>query len=448
MSALSLPTTIRHRHVFDLSWPIMVSMLSYTAMTVADSIYIGQLGMTPLAAIGISTSLIYAGTAFGMGLLSGMRVAVAKATGADAHDLGRAYTWQGLWIALALGVVVAAFAPIGPWAFGWMGASDAVIPLASAYFGIRTLAAPLAFSSVALASYFQARGETKITMVAAVVANVVNIAVDPILIFGLGPIPAMGIHGAALATVLGMVFEIAILGGVAFRRLRTHMVFPDRDLLRPIWRVGAPMGLERLLDVGSFVLFASLLARAGEIHLAAHVIVVRIAMVSFLPGFAVAEASGVLVGQSLGAKRPHQAREAHRSATHLSMALMGVCGVLFVAMPDPLIRLFGAGPEVMEIARQLLMLAAVIQLFDALAMVALGSLSGAGDTAFVAKITVFASWVIKIPIAVTLITYADLGALGAWLGLAAEILFLAAAGCWRIRGDTWLESGEVEAPTA
>ena len=365
MSATSLPAKIGHRHVFDLSWPIMVSMLSYTAMTVADSIYVGQLGRTPLAAIGLSTSLIFAGTAFGMGLLSGMRVAVAKTTGAEDHALGRRYAWQGLWIAVTLGVVVSAFAPIGPWAFALMGASAEVNPLASAYFGIRTLAAPLAFVSVALASYFQARGETKITMVAAVSANVLNIAVDPVLIFGLGPIPAMGIHGAALATVLGMALEITILAWVASSRLRAEFVLPRADLLGPIWRVGAPIGLERLLDVGSFVLFAALLARAGEAHLAAHVIVVRIAMVSFLPGYAIAEASGVLVGQSIGAKRPTQAREAHRSATHLSLGLMGLCGVVFVAMPDPLIRIFGADAMVMEIARQVLLLAAFIQLFDA-----------------------------------------------------------------------------------
>ncbi len=419
----------------------MVSMLSYTAMTVADSIYVGQLGTTPLAAIGISTSLIFVGTAFGMGLLSGMRVAVAKSTGAGDHELGRRFLWQGLWIAASLGLCVAALAPLGPQAFRLMGASEAINPLASAYFGIRTLAAPMAFTSVALASYFQARGETKITMVAAVAANVVNIAVDPVLIFGVGPIPAMGIHGAALATVLGLGLEVLILGGVAYRRLRQSVVLPRMALLRPIWSVGAPIGLERLLDVGSFVLFASLLAHSGEIHLAAHVIVVRIAMVSFLPGYAVAEASGVLVGQSLGAQRPAAAREAHRAATHLALGLMLVGGMIFVAIPDQLIGVFGADATVMEIARQVLMLAALIQLFDALAMVALGSLSGAGDSRFVAVITVFAAWVVKIPLAVVLILYADLGALGAWLGIAAEIVFLAAVGCWRIRGAAWLEHG-------
>jgi len=422
----------------------MVSMLSYTAMTVADSIYVGQLGTRPLAAIGISTSLIFAGTAFGMGLLSGMRVAVAKATGAEEHELARRFAWQGLWIAVTLGFFVAMFAPIGPWAFALMGASEEVAPLASAYFGIRTLAAPIAFTSVALASYFQARGETRIPMVAAVAANFVNIAIDPILIFGVGPVPAMGIHGAALATVLALVLEVSVLIWVASGRLRNSFVLPSVELLRPIWRVGAPMGLERMMDVGAFVLFASLLARSGEIHLAAHVIVVRIAMVSFLPGYAIAEASGVLVGQSMGARRPTAAREAHRAATHMALVLMVACGVLFVAMPDPLIGVFGAEPAVMEIARQVLMLAAFIQLFDAFAMVALGSLGGAGDTRFVAVITVFAAWVIKIPLAVVLIVYADLGALGAWLGIAVEILFLAVVACWRVRGATWLEHDSEE----
>ncbi len=154
MGAHALPGRIGVRAVLALSWPICVSMLSYTAMTVADSIFVGRLGTAPLAALGLAASAIHAGTAFGHGLIGGMRVHVARSTGANQPAEAGAYGWQGLWIALGMGAAVALAAPAGPWIFACMGGSDEVSALASRYYAIRTGAAPAVFLFVALSAWF------------------------------------------------------------------------------------------------------------------------------------------------------------------------------------------------------------------------------------------------------------------------------------------------------
>jgi multidrug resistance protein, MATE family len=428
---------LRHRDVLGLAWPIVVSMLSVTAMTVVDTIYVGRLGTPELAAIGVSTSVVYLVTAFGSGLLAGARVHVARATGADRVELAGGYAWSGVWLALGMGLLVALTAAVGPVVFPWMGASERVVPLASAYFGARTLGAPVSFVFQALTVGFQGRGDTRTPMVAIVAANAANILLDPLLIFGFGPVPGLGIVGAAVATVIGVALGVAIL------LVRAPAVLgpcraPAMSWLRDVWDVGSPLGVSQLLDVASFVVFASLLATTGDAHLAAHVVVVRIIMIAFMPCHAIGEAVGVLVGHSLGAARPERAREALRLGTVQAVSLMVGMGVVYVALPDALIGVFRALPEVHALARSVLLLYASFQVIDAVATVVFGALGGAGDTRFVMRVSVFAAWTVKLPVSLALVLGGDLGVLGAWLGIAAEIGFLAAVGTWRARGSGWL----------
>jgi MATE family multidrug resistance protein len=439
MQARALPARIGIRSVLDLAWPICISMLSYTAMTVADSIFVGRLGTAPLAAIGISAAVIHSVTAFGHGLIGGMRVSVARCTGARRPDEARVYAWQGLWVAAVIGVACMAMAPIGPWIFPMMGATAEVSSLASDYYAIRTLSAPLMFGFVALEAWFQGRGNTRVPMYANVAANALNIALDPILIFGWGPVPAMGMEGAAIATAIAWGFGGSILAIATGRELLAAVSGPSRSHLVQIWRIGAPTGLQHILNVLSFGVFVSLLAFAGDVHLAAHVVAVRIAMVSFLPGYAIGEASGVLVGHALGANKPELARQANRSATILALILMAACGLVFVLLPGPLVGVFGTEPSVASIARTTLLVAAALQIIDAIATVALGSLAGAGDTRFVMVVTVAATWGIQVPVAAAMVLGAGLGAPGAWIGITTEVAVLAVICVARVRGTSWLE---------
>ena len=444
-SVLNQP--IGHRAVFRLAWPILISMLSYTAMTVADSLFVAQLGTAPLAAVGLAATGAYLLNAFPLGLMGGARVQIAQATGADEHDRARALAWQALWLAFALGLAVAALVPLaGPY-LALLGASDALSEHGTSYLQVRILSAPLVFGMFALQAWYQGRGDTRTPMVAVLIANALNIALDPVFIFGwtvpgLFAVPSYGVAGAAIATAIALATQNLVLWIPALSTLVARPIGLRRALTARIWRTGLPMGTNYVLDVLSFVVFSALLASVGDDHLAAHVIVIRILMVSFLPGHAIGEAAGVLVGQAVGANRPDQARRAWWAATQQAVGGMALCGLAFLLVPDVLVAGFRAEPAVARIAIDVLALGALIQVFDAVAMVAFGALNGAGDTRFTMVFNLLVNWLGKVPVSVLGVLVLEWGAYGAWLGIAAEVLLIALIGVARVRGTSWLTHGD------
>jgi multidrug resistance protein, MATE family len=427
-----------HREVFALAWPIMVTHLSYTAMSVADSIFVGRLGTTELAAVGVAWPTAGLPICGGIGVLAGVKILAAKATGKGDHKLADRLAWQGLWLAVALGFVASLTACTGPWLFSALGCTPEVAAEAATFFGIRVAIAPIVFIRFACAYWLNARGDTRTPMVTGVFSNILNVLLDPLLIFGWGPVPGLGVAGAAITTAFALTVEACLLVWRIYPFLRVSDWRPDLALLKDALRLGVPVGTQEVLEVASWVFFVSVLARVGDLDLAAHVIAVRINCVSFLPGYALGEAASVLVGQALGAGRPDGARRAWASATRMALGVMCACGVVFFLFPDPLIAVFGASPEVVEETRQVLYIAALFQVFDAIATVGLCTLSGAGDTRFVMVISVAAAWVLKIPAATYLAVGMGHGASGAWAGLTLEILFVAGAVLLRIRGGRWL----------
>jgi multidrug resistance protein, MATE family len=434
----TLPERIDGRVVLRLAWPLMVSMLSYTAIGVVDTVFVGRLGTSALAAVGLATVAAHLLTSFWMGVLAGARVAVSQRWGADDRDGARRVARAALLMALVVGAVLSVLgAHSGP-LLGLLGANAEISRLGEGYLSFRMLGAPGILAAFAWGAWFQGQGDTRTPMRATLLSNVVNIVLDPIFIYGWGPVPAMGVEGAALATAIAFITNATLLGwaaggGLAGARAR----WAD---WREMWRLGAPLGIRYLLEVASFVLFAGVLARVGEVALAAHVVVVRVMSVSFLPGHAVGEAAGVLVGQAVGAGRPALARQAWRSSVVLALSIMGGCGLAFLAAPALMLAPFGLSPEVARVAVQVLRVGAALQLFDAVAMVGLGVLNGAGDTRFGMRAAVACAWLVKLPVGLALALGLGWGAVGAWVGLTAEVMVLALLCVVRIRGGAWLAS--------
>ena len=437
MAAHSEDSSIGVRTVAGLAWPIMISTLSYTAMSVTDTVYVARLGTVPLAGLGLGVILSFLIQSFGIGLLGGAKVAIAQRTGASAHDRARALAWQGIWLAVCLGILVAPASFLQVGFFRAFGADPLVASQAHAFFAVRISGAGLMFGITAISGWFQGRGDTRTPMVATLLANLLNVFLDPLFIFGLLSAPRLGIAGAALATLLGQAAGLALLIIRARASLRAGERRLQPALLGEIWRLGAPIGFRQVLGMGSFAALSALLASAGTAELAAHILAIRLISVSFMPGYAISDAVGVLVGQAVGAGRPVQAREALRAGRGLGMAVMAVFGVVFLLQPDPLVAIFGAGEEVAPIARQLLAVAAFFQVLDAVAMVGLGALNGAGDTRFAMAATVLPAWGITVPLTWLAVRLGG-GAVGGWLALTVEIAVLAGLVLYRTSGDAWL----------
>lgn len=438
----TLPERVGVREVSRLAWPICVSMLSYTAMIVADSIFVGWLGTAELAAMGLAAPAVFLVFALGLGVVRGTKVVVSQRTGAGDEVAVQRALFQALWLGLLLGLPVVLTAGLGPFLFSAMGGSEEVVPHATTYFAARALGAPLTFLGVGLAGWFEGRGDTHTPMKINVLANAVNIALDPLFIFGWGPVAAYGVAGAAWSTVAAQALSFVLYAAVAWRRVDRRVPrSPSRRLLGAIVRVGLPMGSRGFLELIAWNVFVSLLARVGEAHLAAHVVVLRIVSVSFLPGYAIGEAGAVLVGQALGARRPEIAVQAWKASTRLAVGVMLACAVVFVVAPRVLVTPFGVEPAVLELSVTLLAIASLFQVFDAVAMAGQGALNGAGDTRFVMLSSVAVSWLWVLPMGFVAIGLLDGGAVGAWLVLTGELTLLSVVTGLRLRSGRWLEVG-------
>jgi len=436
---------ITNRRLISLAFPIMISMLSYTAMSVVDTIFIGHLGTVPLAGIGLASTLIFFVHSFGRGLLSGAKVSISQHIGAGDHKNAKSIAWQSVWLALGLGTIVALTGLIPEGCFLLFGISPEIAEQAYLYFSVRVLGAPIGLLLFALNSWFQGTGDMKTPMKATLIANGVNILCDPLLIFGWGPIPAFGIAGAAMATLIGLLLGMLWVVVHAYPDLIHSCRKLNKGNLEKIWVLGLPIAVRYILEVGSYVIFSMMLAQIGAVELAAHVIVVRITSVSFLPGYAISDAAGIIVGQAVGASQPQIVRKVWKKACHCALVFMTLCGVVFWIYPAPLLGVFGADSETLRIGTSLLLIGAAFQLFDAIAMVTLLTLNGAGDTRFTLWISVAATWLIKLPVGYLLAVQFGLGAIGAWCGLFLEIIVLSVGCYWRFTSKKWLED-RIEVP--
>ena len=180
-------------------------------------------------------------------------------------------------------------------------------------------------------------------------------------------------------------------------------------------------------------------ARLGDAALAAHVMVIRIVGISFLPGLAVSEAVGVLVGLAIGARRMGLLDDICRAGVILSVGLMLFWTLAFSVRPELFLAPFGPPEEVAALALGVLMVAASFQVFDGVAIVVWGALTGAGDTRFTLRASAVTAWTIKLPLGWFCAMPMGMGLVGAWMGIGAEILVLMGVGMWRLRNRSWLE---------
>ena len=417
-----------------MAWPLAVGMLSNTLMGVVDTLLMGQVGTAAQAGVGLATTLFFFFLSFFLGMSTGPQSLVAAANGA--RDDLRVKMAGGAGILLSLVSAAAAvclLAMLYKPLLGWVVNDAAVVQNTSDYIRIRLFGMPFSIMYIGLLCGVQGLGDTRSRMMVSLAANGLNIVLDFVLIFGCGPIPRLEASGAAIATVLSMVLAFALMGR-RYLRLLSRPVMPSAEVVFSSVKVGLPSGMERLMGVFAFVVISLVLARIGAVHLAAFEIVLNIISVSFLPGFSIGEAGGILVGRYLGAGKNEAAGRSLHSARTMAVALMSACGVLFAIRGDWLASFFTIDPEVARIAGVLMIYAAIFQVFDALTMVHICALRGAGDTRFSLAVTTVASWGLTVPLTLFFALHLDWGAPGAFLAMTLELIALASITGWRVRG--------------
>lgn len=435
----------RHRILLELAnlarlaIPLSVASAGQATMGLVDAAVCGRAGAVALAGTGLGNALFFAAAIFAMGLTMGLDPLVSQAFGAGDLRAARRLVWQGSWLALAAGVLVAVPLAFAPLALEPLGIGHAVAREASRFLWARLPGLPPLLFFYAAKSYLQGLGLTRAVVLSTVLANALNFLLDLLLVFGgaslpawAGPlrdIPPLGAGGSALGTTIvtfaqGLVLAIAVRqvsvpGGPAGLRA------PARRELAQAVRVGVPIGLHMGAEVGIFALVGFLAGRLGQAPLAAHEIAISLAATTFTVALGIGNAASVRVGWAVGARDTPAARRAGLTAFAAGGGVMSLSALAFLAFPHGLSRLMTDDAAVVAVAAPLLRVAAAFQVFDGIQAVGAGVLRGAGDTRYTFAANMVGHWLFGLPVALAAGLFGGLGVTGLWWGLAAGLAAVA-----------------------
>jgi MATE family, multidrug efflux pump len=431
------------REVFILAYPVVLTQLSTTTMGAVDSIMVGRLGATELAAVGFAGIWIWTLFSLLFGTASGVQTFVSQAHGAGRPGECGYWMWQASYAvvptAVLLGFVYAA--AIEP---AWRLAvpSDALRTTALHYFWARLPGETLFAVSMLAISFFRGLGDTRTPLYITLAANVLNIVLDYGLIFGRLGMPQLGVTGAGVATSLAQVMAASALvwrlGRAAPRRhFKTAWHAPDLSAIRRFLRTGAPIGGQWFFDMLAFALFTTLVARMGDDEMAASQALIVLLSFTYMQAIGISAGASTLVGRYIGARSIAAARRAYRSAMILTGAVSSIVATLFVTLPTTLLRLFVDDTKVLAIGLPLIWLGAVFQFFDGAVIVSEGALRGAGDTRWPFVMQSLLNWVFFLPLAYLLAVTFRLGLMGAWIAELSYMVLLALLLIWRFETGAW-----------
>jgi len=447
--------SVKHtREILSIGTPTIVAMLAHTLMWSVDAALLGHVGSTELAAAGLAGILVWTLFCTCNNLSRVTNTFVSQANGrGDKHAIAD-YTWQGIYISLAAGIVLTLAGIYRDVALGWTGAPEPVRNLASIYIYYRLYSAAGTQLILCLSGYFQGRKRVWLPTHVMVFANVVNIALDFILIFGspacsfagisIPEIPAMGIKGAAIATSvsvwLGAVVMIYLVFSEKKARADYSIQVPRYPSLRRIldmcW-VGLPSAVENFQDMLSFLFFTALVSHVGTVALAANQILIQILSLSFMPLYGLSVAGTIVLGNYLGERAPQKAEARGRTIYTLCISYSLVMSVVILLFGEQLFSIYTDDPEVYAFARDLMWVAAVFQVFDGLRMVSHGLLSGGGDTRIPMIISILFLWLLMVPGAYLGMTCWGWGLVSAWTYFTFCYLFISGAMILRYRQGVW-----------
>ncbi|MBN1943802.1 MAG: MATE family efflux transporter [Phycisphaerae bacterium] len=445
--------------VLALAWPASLSMLSHTVMMFFDGIMVASIGPDPLGAqfVGGITSFIPA--AFMFGVLTVVNTYVSQNLGAGRLERCGQYAWAGLTVALCFALLAQLLSIPAGAAMRAFGHGPRVAALEAMYFRYMLLnLIPMLMSKV-LEQFFYGLGRSNVVLLSSFLANAVNIFANWVLIYGHWGLPAMGLEGAAVGTVLGTLVMLGVLAAMFLSR-RTHRRYATRragDMkLREcgeILRIGWPAGVQFCADVLAWgMITAFLIGKFGMDHLAANTTAIRYMSLSFMPAVGIGIATTALVGRYIGESRPDLALRRVRAALIAAVGYMGLCGLFFFLFRHELVRFYiSIAPSdvasaeiaarvdsITHIGARLLLCAAIFQVFDAAAIIYNGALRGAGDTFWPMVTTIALCWLLQVGGGFTIVhNFPGLTSLGPWISASAFIVALSVVFCWRFESGQW-----------
>jgi putative MATE family efflux protein len=445
-SSLDYTTAPIGRAIVMLAVPMVMEMAMESIFVVADVFWVAHLGADAVATVGLTESLLTMIYTIAMGLSIGATALVARRMGEhDPESAARAAAQAillGFAVAAAIGVAGAWHAPA---LLRTMGASDQVVETGSGFTRVMLGGNVTIVLLFLINAVFRGAGDAAIAMRVLWLGNVINIVLGPCFIFGLGPFPALGVTGAAVATNIGrgtaVVYQLVTLARHRGRvRIAARHLRLEPATMASVVRLSGAGTLQILIGTASYVGLIRILSGFGSAALAGYTIGIRVIVFALLPSYGISNAAATMVGQNLGARRPDRAEQAVWTAAFYNVLFLGTIGTAFVLFAPSIVSVFTDDAAVRPFAIGCLRIVSLGFVFFAYGMVLTQSFNGAGDTWTPTLINLGVFWLWEIPLAWVLSRHAGLGAPGVFVALAVAYSSLAIVSVVLFRRGRWKEA--------
>lgn len=443
------------RALFSLAVPIVFANLLQTAYQLIDTFWVGRLGASAVAAVSLSFPVIFFLISLGLGLAVAGTILVAQYQGRGDTAMVNRVSAQALIGVVAISLVLAVLGFIGArGVVAFLGAAEDVLPLATLYLRVSFVGLPFLFAYVIFQSLMRGVGDARTPLLIVTGTVALNFVLDPLFILGWGPVPGMGVSGAALATVitqgLAAIVGLAMLfsGGYGIRLVRAHLV-PDFALIWRLLKLGLPAAVEQSTRALGLMLMTVLVAGFGTITLAAYGIGTRMLSFVIIPALGLSQASSALIGQNIGAQRIDRAEHTAWLSAAIGFVLLSLVGVLTFIFARPIVALFVPdAPAVIETGSLFVRITALAYGVIGAQIVLTGAFRGSGNTLIAMAIALVSQWMLQFPIAWLLAERSGLGATGIWIAYPIQNVITALiVVIWFSRG-TWKHRSVIEAPAS
>ncbi|NQZ78325.1 MAG: MATE family efflux transporter [Ekhidna sp.] len=418
------------RKNITLSLPVIIGQLGHIMVGVSDSIMVGRIGVIPLAAA------TFAGTIYHILMLFGIGVSYAitpKVAATDIRDKSKLllFLQNGFFMNLGLGLILFALGYFASHFLDFFGQEEPVAKAAKPYLVIMcgSLVPLMIFQT--FRQYAEGLSDTFSPMIVSVFANLLNVFLNYLLIYGSFGAPALGLNGAGLATLLArVVMFIAMIWWVR-KKISGFQWKYQWSGIKDLLRIGLPSGLQYVFEVGAFATAAIMVGWISAESLAAHNIALNLAAISYMSATGLAAAATIRIGNQMGLKDRENLRIAGFSSFALVTVFMAFCGVTFILLRDILPALYIDDKMVRNTAASLLIIAAAFQISDGIQAVGLGVLRGLTDVRIPTIVTFIAYWLIAIPVGYWFAFNAGYGVQGIWYGLSIGLTISGVLHIWR-----------------
>jgi multidrug resistance protein, MATE family len=438
------------RELFYIAAPLIVTNASFMIMRFADQLMISWFDQDAMAAAGSGGVLSFTFLALFMGTCGYVNTFVAQFHGANRPIRITIYLWQGVYLALFSAPLMIALIPLGPVLFHAFGHEADLIQLETIYYSILMIGGPIAALNMTLSSFFNGQERARITMWVNIIGNAANIGLDIVLIYGIGPIPALGLAGAAWATVIAtgliaVIFFCIFLNKRYRKSHQTHRFIKLRakEFFRLI-KFGIPAGFQWFSDMIAFTIFVLIIGSLGKVELFVSNVAFAINHLAFMPVVGLGRAASILVGKYIGKKQLDHSVKSTHNALKLSVVYMVSIAALYAFVPELFLYMFkepDMPPEefqaVIESGRMILRMIAVYTLLDAFTIIYMSALQGSGDTKFILVASLILGYVCFLPPLILVVYVFGGGLIEAWFVLAGWIFFYALAFIIRFYQGKW-----------